>query len=194
MKTLLLLALPLALAASTASAATPLGLDRAAAPDTVADVAGFQGRIHREGRVYVAGQPDADALRTLAGRGLVAVVNLRTPAEVADRERVPFDEPALADSLGLAYVPIPLGGSDHPYTPAAVDSFAATLDRYDGPVLLHCTVGWRASHLWAAYLVRHLGLPVDEAYARGEAMGIGVMPFARMIDRPVRVVADTEEP
>ncbi len=42
--------------------------------------------------------------------------------------------------------------------------------------------------LCAACLVRHPGFPVDEAYARGTAMGIGEMPFARMIDGPVKVV------
>ena len=165
-----------------------LDFDRSALPDTVPDVEGVRGRIFREGRVSIAGQPSHAALVTLTGRGLATVVNLRTPEEMADRARVPFDEAALADSLDLAYVPIPLGGDEFPYTPAAVDSFAAALARGDGPVLLHCTVGWRASHLWAAYLVRHLGFPVDEAYARGETMGIGVMPFARLIDQPVKVV------
>ena len=193
MKSILVLAVAVILPLAAATAG-PVEFDRTAPPDTVPDIAGFQSRIHREGRVYISGQPSADALRALAGRGLTAVVNLRTPAEMDDRERVPFAEAALVDSLGLEYVHIPLGGSDFPYTPAAVDSFAAALDRHDGPVLLHCTVGWRASHLWASYLVRHQGFAVDEAYARGESMGIGVMPFAKMIDRPVRVVAGGEEP
>jgi len=183
----LLLPLPWLVLTVAATAAT-VEFDRAAPPDTVPDMAGFQARIFHEGRVYISGQPSDEALRTLAARGFVAVVNLRTPAEMEDRKRVPFDEAALADSLGLAYAPIPLGGEDHPYTPAAVDSFAAVLDRSDGPVLLHCTVGWRASHLWAAYLVRHHGFPVAEAFARGEAMGIGELPFAKLIDRPVKVV------
>ena len=168
--------------------AEDLVFDRSAPPDTVPDVEGVRARIFREGRVYIAGQPSHAALVTLGGRGVATVVNLRTPEEMADRARVPFDEAALADSLGLAYVSIPLGGDEFPYTPAAVDSFAAALDRSDGPVLLHCTVGWRASHLWAAYLVRHLDFPVDEAYARGESMGIGEMPFALLLDQPVRVV------
>jgi hypothetical protein len=33
----------------------------------------------------------------------------------------------------------------------------------DGKVLLHCTVAWRASHLWAAYLIRDRKVPVDAA-------------------------------
>jgi len=188
MRILIVIAVAALLApAAAAGSEAPLGFDRAAPPDTVPDIEGFQARVFREGRVFISGQPSADALRTLAGRGLTAVVNLRTPSEMDNRERVPFDEAALVDSLGLEYVFIPLGGGDHPYTPAAVDSFAAALDRHPGPVLLHCTVGWRASHMWAAYLVRHADFPVDEAYARGEAMGIGEMPFAKLIGRPVRV-------
>ena len=33
----------------------------------------------------------------------------------------------------------------------------------DGKVLLHCTIAWRASHLWAAYLIRERKVPVAEA-------------------------------
>lgn len=179
--TLLGLLTPLAAAADT-------GFDGTAAPDTVGDWDGFRSRIHREGRVYIGGQPSRDALLELPARGVTCVVNLRTPGEMDDRERVPFDEAALADSLGVEYVHIPLGGDEHPYTPAAVAAFADALARHPGPVLLHCTVAWRASHLWAAYLVRHEGVPVADAYRRGELMGIGVTPFAKFLDEELLFV------
>jgi uncharacterized protein (TIGR01244 family) len=165
-----------------------VSFDRSAPPDTVSDLAGFQDRIYREGRLYISGQPSVDALRALQQAGVTAVVNLRTPSEMENRERVPFDEQALARELGLDYVWIPLGGEDHPYTPQAVDTFAAALLRHPGPVLLHCTVGWRASHMWAAYLVRYDNFPVAEAYARGEAIGIGKTPMARLLDRDLKMV------
>jgi uncharacterized protein (TIGR01244 family) len=173
------------------SAATDLGFDRSASPDTVADVQGFKTRIHREGRVYIGGQPDPEALRLLAQRGLTAVVNLRTPKELEDTTKVTFDEAVLVDSLGLDYVWIPLGGKDHPYTPAAVDTFAAALDRNGGAVLLHCTMAGRAAHLWAAYLVRYQGFGVTEAYDRGVPLGIGVTPFAKMVERDLIMVERT---
>ncbi|MCB1182473.1 hypothetical protein KDM41_03495 [bacterium] len=166
-----------------------VAFDRAAPPDTVPDLDGFRARIYHEGRLYIGGQPDSLALRALADRGVTAVVNLRTPGEMDDRARVPFDEQALARELGLDYVWIPLGGDDHPYTPAAVDTFAAALERHPGPVLLHCTVGWRASHMWAAYLVRHAGFAVDEAYARGVAIGIGEPPLAELLDMELILTA-----
>jgi uncharacterized protein (TIGR01244 family) len=167
---------------------TFLGLDRSAPPDTVADVAGFKHRIHREGRVYLGGQPEPDALRTLARRGVTAVINLRTPKEMADSTKVAFDEAALVDSLGLDYVWIPLGGKEHPYTPAAVETFAATLEQHRGPVLVHCTGAGRVGHLWAAYLVRYHGFGVSEAFERGVVAGIGVPPMARMLDRDLTMV------
>lgn len=173
-----------------AQAESPPALDfnRAALPDTVSDYPGFQRRIFHEGRVFIAGQPDEDALRALPERGVTLVVNLRTPEEMENRERIPFDEAAVLAELEIEYVWIPLGGEEHPYTPAAVATFADALARHEGPVLLHCTVAWRASHLWAAYLVEKHGFPVPEAYARGEAMGIGRTPFAKFLDRDLKMV------
>jgi uncharacterized protein (TIGR01244 family) len=105
-----------------------------------------------------------------------------------DRERVPFDEAAVVDSLGMEYVHIPLGGDDHPYTPQAVDRFAGVLKRHDGPVLVHCTVAWRASYMWSAYLVREQGFSLEEAMARGKAMAIGKLPIEGLLGRSVRLV------
>jgi protein tyrosine phosphatase (PTP) superfamily phosphohydrolase (DUF442 family) len=164
------------------------GHEGLAAPDTVSDLPGFSGRIYRDGRVLIGGQPDQEALRALPQKEVVAVINLRTAKEMADTSRVDFDEAALVDSLQLAYVEIPLGGKDNPYVPAAVDSFAAAMDRYPGKVLLHCASGGRASHMWAAYLVQYEGWDVTEAYARGEAIGIGRSAFSRLLDRKMKVV------
>jgi uncharacterized protein (TIGR01244 family) len=187
---LLMIATTVLIGASCAAALTPplVEFDRTAPPDTVSDYPGFQARIYREGRLYIAGQPSAEACRELPARGVTAVVNLRTPGEMDDRDRVPFDEAALLGELGIDYVWIPLGGEEHPYTPAAVDSFAAALQRHRGPVLLHCTVAWRASHLWAAYLVRHQGWELGEAYARASRIGIGELPVARLLDRELKVI------
>lgn len=167
-----------------------LGFDRSAPPDTVSDVPGFKTRIHREGRVYIGGQPGQDTLRLLAERGVTAVINLRTPKEMEDSTKVSFDEAALVDSLGLDYIWVPLGGKEHPYTPAVVDTFAAVLKGNPGPVLVHCTGAGRASHLWAAYLVSYQGFGVPEAYARGVVTGIGVTPFAKMTGRKLIMVED----
>ena len=78
--------------AELAQQTAPLAFDRSAPPDTVPDIEGFNRRIYREGRVYIAGQPTVEALEAVAERGVTAVINLRTPGEMDDREAVPFDE------------------------------------------------------------------------------------------------------
>ena len=165
-----------------------LGLDSDALP---IELSGFEGEVRglwRDGRVFIAGQPDKVALARFAEMGVAVVVNLRSVAEVDDRERVPFDEAALVADLGMEYVHIPLGGEDHPYTPEAVGRFADVLARHDGLVLLHCTVGWRASYMWSAYLINEQGFKLDRAMARAEAMAIGDLPIEGLIGRPLELV------
>jgi uncharacterized protein (TIGR01244 family) len=124
------------------------------------------------GPVFIGGQPTADALRQLAAQGVTTVINLRTQQEMDNRRQVPFDEAALLGELGLEYVHVPLGGPDTPYTPEAVNRVAEAISSAKGKVLLHCTIAWRASHMWAAYLHRHRGVPLDEALRAGEAINM----------------------
>jgi uncharacterized protein (TIGR01244 family) len=125
---------------------------------------GFQGAIADAGPAYLSGQPTEAALRALKAEGVTTVINLRTQREMDNRQQVPFDEAALLRELGMTYVHIPLGGPDTPYSPAAVEQLDAALRAAgDGKVLLHCTVAWRVSHLWAAWLVKHRGVTLDEA-------------------------------
>jgi uncharacterized protein (TIGR01244 family) len=114
--------------------------------------------------MFIAGQPTEKALRELRAKGVTTVVNLRMPEEMA---RVGFDEAALVKELGIKYVYIPMRGTaDHPYGPKELDTFAAAMGSADGKVLLHCTIAWRASHLWAAYLIRERKVPVADALAQ----------------------------
>ena len=114
--------------------------------------------------MFIAGQPTEKALRELKAKGVTTVVNLRMPEEMA---RIGFDEAALVKELGIKYVYIPMRGTpDHPYGPKELDAFAAAMASADGKVLLHCTIAWRASHLWAAYLIRERKVPVADALAQ----------------------------
>jgi uncharacterized protein (TIGR01244 family) len=167
-----------------------LGIDRAALPTPVEGFDMVAGEVFRDGRIYIAGQPSEAALRQFHDLGVTAVINLRTPGEMENRERVPFDEAATTRELGLDYVFIPLGGDEHPYTPAAVETFAATLEKHRGPVLVHCTVAWRASYMWAAYLIQHQDYPLDEALARGEAIAISPPPLQGLLGRKLTLAFD----
>jgi len=137
--------------------------------------------------VYLAGQPSETALSRLPEIGVDTVINLRTHMEMDNRGIVPFDEASVLGELGLEYVHIPLGGPDTPYGPAAVAQLARALDAAEGKVLLHCTVAWRASHLWAAYLIRYLDVPVAEAIAIARQLNFGDIPLEAFLDQPLRI-------
>jgi len=120
--------------------------------------------------LFIAGQPTERGLRELKAEGVTTVVNLRTPEEM---QRIGFDEPALARELGMKYVALPVrGNTEYPYSPATVTRFGDALRGANGKVLLHCTVAWRASHLWAAYLIRERGVSVDSALANARAINL----------------------
>jgi len=160
-----------------------------AQPKKIEDVDGVMaGNLYLDGRVYISGQPTESAIAELEHRGLTVVVNARTPAEVEDREEVPFDEEQIVRELGMSYISIPLGGEDHPYEPAAVEQLAEVLSLNDGPVLIHCYYGGRAAYLWLAYLVQNEGLPLEQAMARGEAMMLKPHPVGRLLGRPTELV------
>lgn len=142
-------------------------------PDPVTlDTTGmFQAKFVRVGEdLFIAGQPTEQALRKLKADGLTTIVNLRMPEEMA---QIGFDEAALAKELGLEYVHIPMRGTaENPYGPKQLDTFAATMASADGKVLLHCTVAWRASHLWAAYLIRERNSPVATALSQARQINL----------------------
>jgi uncharacterized protein (TIGR01244 family) len=158
-------------------------------PQEIDDIEGIEGGgLFLDDFVYVSGQPSESALVELKERGVSVVVNARTPKEVADREKVPFDEEQVVRDLGMTYVSIPLGGNDFPYQPEALKRFSQVLADNDGKVLVHCTYGGRAAYLWVAYLVEHGGLMLEEAMARGEAMMLKPHPVGRLLGKPTRLV------
>jgi len=134
----------------------------------------FQAMIADAGPLYISGQPTEAALRELVTKeGIKTIINLRTQQEMDNRRQVPFDEAAVLKELGVNYVHIPLGGPDTLYTLEAVEKFAKAFEGANTKVLLHCTVAWRASHMWAAYLVKHKGYSREDAEKAGNAMNMG---------------------
>ena len=129
--------------------------------------------------MFIGGQPTEKALRDLRAKGVRTIVNLRMPEEMA---RVGFDEAGLAKELGMRYVYIPVNGTpENPFGPKELDTFAVAMASADGKVLLHCTIAWRASHLWAAYLIRDRNIPV--ASALSQARLINLMDDMRMAEQ-----------
>ena len=143
------------------------------APDPkILDTTGlFQARFASVGDdLFIGGQPTEKALRDLKAKGVTTVINLRMPEEM---KQIGFDEAALLKELGMNYVHIPMRGSaENPYGPKQLDQFAAAIAAADAKVLLHCTVAWRASHIWAAYLIRDRGVPVATALAQARSINL----------------------
>jgi uncharacterized protein (TIGR01244 family) len=176
-----------AFAAMSAVIPAVAGAQRLTGPNPTGDVPApvslethglFQDKFASVGSdVFISGQPTDRALRDLHAQGVTTVVNLRTPEEMS--KRVSFDEAALVKELGMEYVYLPMRGTaEFPYSPAAVKSFAAAMSSAKGKVLLHCTIAWRASHLWAAYLIQYRDVPV--ATALQDARMINLMDDMRM--------------
>jgi uncharacterized protein (TIGR01244 family) len=172
MKTLVLAALVIAPNFGAAQQFTRRAPITTVSAPVILDTTGLY--LERAARVgedmFVTGQPTERALRELKEQGVTTVVNLRTPEEMT--RNVKFDEAALVASLGMQYVYLPVRGNDQfPYSPATLTKFADAVGTAKGKVLLHCTVAWRASHLWAAYLINR-GIPVDSALANARAINL----------------------
>lgn len=135
--------------------------------------------------LFIAGQPSEQGLLDMAAAGVTTVFNLRTHQEMDNRDVVPFDEAALLEELGIRYVHVPAGGPDTPYTPEMVERFNVTLANAEGKVLLHCTVAWRASHLYTAWLFRYGGLTLAQAVAHGRAINLGQLPLEGFLGEPL---------
>jgi len=128
--------------------------------------------------MFIAGQPTERALRAMKDQGVTTVVNLRMPQEMA---RVGFDEAKLVEQLGMKYVYIPMrgGSGETAYSPQTLAKFSDAMMQADGKVLLHCTIAWRASHIWAAYLIQR---GVADSTALAHARAINLMDDHRMDD------------
>jgi uncharacterized protein (TIGR01244 family) len=149
------------------------------------DTAGmFLARYARVGDdLFIGGQPTERALRDMKQLGVTTVINLRMPQEM---ERIGFDEAKLIADLGMTYVHIPMRGGtgEMAYSPETLRKFSDALRSANGKVLLHCTVAWRASHIWAAYLIQQGIADVD---AVRHARAINLMDEHRMDDRPIEM-------
>ena len=162
------------------------------APVVLDNTGMFQDKYATVGDDFIiGGQPTEKALREMKAKGVTTVVNLRSPSEMA---RIGFDEAKLITDLGMKYVYIPVrGDSAYPYSPAALEKFTEVMRTNDGKVLLHCTVAWRASHLWGAYLIQQ-GVSPAEALTHARAINLmdehrmdssGKQPIELFLGKPV---------
>jgi uncharacterized protein (TIGR01244 family) len=91
----------------------------------------------------VGGQPTLEQLESLKTLGYTTIINLRREGEFDD-----FDEAKEVARLGMEYVHIPVKNVES-MTPGHARALHEGITNASGPVLLHCTVGWRAGSLFA---------------------------------------------
>ncbi len=138
----------------------------------------------RLGRVYISQQPSPEALREFAGMGGTTVINLRQNSEMD--KYVGYREGRLARNLGLDYVHIPLGAST--LTRDQVDQVSDAIESTQGPVLMHCASGTRASAMLATHLNTREGMSLGEAMH--VAAPLGLDDKGTMINAVLRVMLD----
>lgn len=125
-------------------------------PPRTAEWSDFSADSERE-RVFIGGQPSVAALEEFKAVGGTVVVNLRTDEEMAF---LPYYGRTV-EAMGLEHVRVPTGGADlGPDTHAAL---LEVLDRAEGPVLLHCASGGRATYLWGGHLTQADGYSAADA-------------------------------
>lgn len=147
----ILLAIPLGGCASTQRAERP-------EPPKLRGWDDFK-RAAEDEPIWLGGQPSEAALARFAaesgGRGLV--VNLRTDEEMAF---LPYYQRSVAaHGLGLVHMPIKGSELDRP----EVEAYAQVMAEHDGPVLLHCASGGRASYIWVMDKMRSEGWSSERA-------------------------------
>lgn len=106
--------------------------------------------VSSHGEIWMAGQPTAEDLADWQSAGVTAVINLRPASEM---ENVEFNESGVAAELGLTYINIPM--PREAYTPETISLISNALGNTNGQVVIHCTIGWRASHSYAAFLIEN---------------------------------------
>ncbi len=153
-------------------------------PERVQDLEVMRGGIWRVGPTYISGQPTEETLKALSERGVRAVISVRTTREMSDKVNVPFDEPAVVEGLGMEYVNLGLGGAGT-YSPATLARLHEVMEKHDGRVLLHCTVGARATIAWAALQTRYHGVALKDALEQGYEMAMGPTQFEQMLGEKI---------
>jgi uncharacterized protein (TIGR01244 family) len=112
------------------------------------------------------GQPSPEALTALAGRGYRTVVTTRGERELD------WDERAMAESLGLTFVEIPMAYPLEAIRDEWVDRFDELMTGSARPMLVHCSSGNRVAGLWAVWLAEKRGVAPERALELGAAAGM----------------------
>ncbi len=119
-----------------------------------------------EENLLTGAQPTEANLVQLKMAGITKVINLRAPDE-----KIPFDEKAKVESLGLEYISFPISGAAG-ITSENARKLDALLEG-DEKVLVHCASGNRVGALIAIRAHEVENKPEEESLRLGRAAGLG---------------------
>jgi len=138
-------------------------------------VANFPGpagisRFHRvDDGFFRGGQPSENGLRDLRGLGIRTVINLR----------MENDEQKLVESMGMAYIHIPIKLTtwrmfwERIPEPAVLSFLSAMEDPANYPVFIHCQRGAdRTGALVGLYRIAFQGWTAEQAYSEARQKGL----------------------
>ncbi len=129
-------------------------------------------------RLYRGAQPTAEGFRQLAQLGVKTIVSLRSEHNWR-RQR---EQAALAESLGMQWVYLPMHAWWRPKPQQALTFLRIAQDQTQGPVFVHCRKGEdRTGAMVAIYRVVEQGWDSREAYAEAKALGLGGNPLLRHV-------------
>lgn len=116
--------------------------------------------------LVTGGQPSEAQFRAARAAGAATVLDIRDPMEPR-----PFDEPALAASLGLKYVNISVtGGTLDDNTMEKI--LAVVRDPAAAPVFFHCGSGNRVGGALIPYFMLDKAMAEDDAVALAMRIGL----------------------
>ena len=116
--------------------------------------------------LITGGQPTDLQVRAAQDAGLATILDSRAPIEPR-----PFDEPALAATLGLRYENIPISGAA--LNDTTMEAILAVLrDKSAAPVLFHCGSGNRVAGALIPYFMRDHGMDEEQAVALAMKVGL----------------------
>ena len=117
-------------------------------------------------------QPSAADLNQLAHQGIRTVVNLRHTGENAKPLSIE-SEGDLVKRLGMDYVHLPVSMKTATAQLATAFETLLAAAREDGPVVIHCKLGQRASAMVLIAAARHLGWNAPQALSQADRLGLG---------------------
>lgn len=126
---------------------------------------------------YRGGQPTPEGIRQLAQRGVKTIVSLRYHYRGMEEER------ALAESLGMRWVNLPMWYWWRPSGTQIRRFLTIAADPAQRPVFVHCRQGRnRAGIMSALYRITQQGWAPADAYAESRRMGLVAWnPWTRWI-------------